>query len=65
MKKTYEHIVIPIIALIIGIMVFGGVSIYNFLMPTSVYAVDEQIVEIQTRLSQWGYYVGDITGLLD
>ncbi len=65
MKKTYAHILVPVVALCMGIMVFLGLALAGLYAPVQVSAATDQIKEVQTRLSSWGYYDGPITGELD
>ncbi len=38
---------------------------FIFIVDLNVYAMDQTIVEVQTRLRDWGYYDGELTGVLD
>ena len=38
---------------------------FAFVVKNDVYAMDQSIVEVQTRLRDWGYYDGELTGVLD
>lgn len=38
---------------------------FIFVVDMGVYAMDQTIVEVQTRLRDWGYYDGELTGVLD
>jgi len=62
--KKYKILLIPfsfILATIVSLIAtFSQTSFFN-----NVEADTSQIVEIQTRLQDWGYYDGELTGTLD
>lgn len=61
MKKISSFIFVAILLIIITLPF--SIAGYYFLSSTkSVFAYDADIAEIQTRLSNWGYYSGDING---
>lgn len=47
--------------LIVGLILYQ----FAFVVKNDVYAMDQSIVEVQTRLRDWGYYDGELTGVLD
>lgn len=47
--------------LIVGFILYQ----FAFVVKNDVYAMDQSIVEVQTRLRDWGYYDGELTGVLD
>jgi len=65
MKNNYNKIVVPVLVLSTAILCFLAYVLISFYLPSGVRADGQQIIEVQTRLRNWGYYNGDINGVLD
>lgn len=66
MDKTYKRVVFPAVALMLGVFAFVTYVLVGFFYhPVTVRADEEQNRQVQTRLRDWGYYNGEINGVLD
>ncbi len=64
--KTNRNIILISILLSLAVLFFVSYSLISFYyVPTAVIADTAKYREIQTRLKNWGYYDGPITGELD